>query len=361
MGVTRPCPRQRAHAAFTLVEAIIAGGIVMLLFGAAIATLSVTTRTVDPPAAVVDARDVRGALDLFAADIADAAMVSVVSEHSVTLSMPEPETDESEESSPSTITWTYRSDKGTVERTDAAGSSTAVISGVTAFALESFVRREPSHPLVIEATPERMLIGSPHHGTAVEVGPTLLTGYALVASPVLPSTATAWTVTGLRVRGRRGPATANSVTFELRALENGFPSGELLASTQVRGGTFPQNTDWQTIDWSDVDLPASTTAVGVVMSTSSALAPIFLETTTIGRATPWDTFYSGTLVLWTSLGTRDLSYELIGTYTASNSSLSVGVDALRMTLSVSSAPAESHSRTARLATRAASLTVAVEP
>ncbi len=361
MGVTTSQRRRGAQHGFTLVEAIIAGGIVMLLFGAAIATLSVTTRTVDPPVAVRDARSVRSALALFAADVAEASSVALLTTQSVTLTMPERDGDAEEEAGASTIIWTYRSDKATIDRTDGDGSATTVIEGVTAFALDSFVRREPDHPTLIETAPERMLVGSPHHGTAVEVGPTLLTGYALVASPALPSTATAWKVTGLRVRGRRGPATMSSVTFELRALENGFPSGSVLASAQVRGGTFSVGTDWHTIDWSDVTLPASTSAVGVTITTSSVTAPLFLETTTIVRATPWDTFYSGTLVLWTSLGTRDLSYELLGAYTASNGSLDVGVDALRMTVAVSGAPNESFSQAARLPSRVATSPVAVAP
>ncbi len=360
MGVISGRSTRVPRRGFSLVEAIIAGSIVMLLFGAAIAALSVTTRTVDPPRPVREARTVRAALDRFAADVSEASGVSLVSGQSVTLTIPLRDEDADDGESP-TVTWSYRSASATVERTDIDGSTVAVLTGVTAFSLDTLLRRDPTAPILIEATPERLLVGSPHHGTAIEVGPSTLTGYALVTAPVLPSTVTAWKVTGLRVRGRRGSASSNSVTFELRSIAGGFPSGTLLASAQVRGTTFPVSTDWVTIDWTDVEIPASTTAVGVVITSSSLLPPVLLETTTIVQPTPWDTLYSGTLVLWTSLGTSDLSYELLGTYTAASSSLAAGIDGLRMTVSVNAVPGESFSRTERIPTRALTAPLVVTP
>lgn len=341
---------------FTLAEAVIAGGIVAIMFAASMAALTVATRTVDPPAAVREARRVRDTLELLRADIESATSIIAASDTSITIAVGDRNADRTEDS----IIYTFRTGSRDLVRTDITGTATVVLADVASFDLDTFVARSPDPPAILADATERVLVASPHHGASVEMGPTSLTSYALVTTPLLPAALDSWTVTGLRVRGRRGVSTSNSVTFDLRTVVDGFPTSTVLSTVTVRGGTFPVTTDWVTLDLPDVVLPKETTQVGISATSSSLLAPLYLEGSTVTtRTTPWDTVFSGTLVLWTSIPTYDASYELLGMLTLPQSSLASRIDGVHVAMSVDAAPGETFTTHARVRSRPSAATVVV--
>lgn len=329
---------------FTLAEAVIAGGIVTIMFAASMAALTVATRTVDPPRAVVVARQVRSAMDLFRQDLESAVSITSHGTKSIVLKVP----DRTGDSVDDTIQYSHNSTTRTLVRTDPAGTNDNLVCAVADFSLTMFTSRGPSAPTIGEVATEYALVASPNHGSAIDLAPSTLTGYAIVTSPVLPDSTTAWKVTGMRIRGRRGSSSSNTITVALRTVSGGFPSSTVLATVDLRGTAFPVSTDWVTVDWPDVTVPDGTTSLGVTITSSSLLAPAFLEATDIVRNTPWDTLFSGTLVLWTSMSRYDLSYELLGTVTTPQSSVKTRLGTAMATITVDALPSEPFSVVARL-------------
>lgn len=319
MGVTR--------RGFTLAEAVIAGGIVALMFMSTLAVLAAATRTVDPPAAVLSERSIRTFLEGIREEVASATSVAITSGTRLDITVPDRDADGSAES----IVYDWHSGTKKLTRTIGAGPAQCIATSVSDCEIASFDESRQAGGSIVADTTEFALALSPDHPVAFEIGPTLLTGYALVIKPLLPSTATSWTITGLRLRGRQASAPSANITFELRGVSGGFPSSTVLASLSVRGSTFPASADWVKLDFADVTLPATTTSVGLTITTGSVLPPCALEAMVIAKATPWDSMFNGTLVLWTGLASNDLSYELLGKVSLPEPSLATLIGGVRIT------------------------------
>ena len=339
MGVA---PRHRRG--FTLAEAVIAGGIVSIMFAAAMAALTVATRTVDPPAEQRLAGAAEKVLDLLQADLESATAVSLTGVAGAMLVVPDRDSDGDNE----TIQFDWVSGTKTLTRSYNHGVAEALLAGVSACDIVSLTHARPGIATVADVGTPFALAAAPDHDVELDIGPSLLTGYALVSTPTLPTATAAWKVTGLRLRGRRGAAPGAFITVALRTVSNGFPSSTVLASTDVRGSTFPVSTDWVTVDWPDVAVPAGTTSLGVTITSGSILSPCILEAMVAGKLTPWDTLFSGTLVLWTSLPSNDLSYELLGEISLPQGSLDVAPRGLRIRLTLDGVPGKEFSRSAIL-------------
>jgi type II secretory pathway pseudopilin PulG len=334
----------RTRRGFTLAEAVIAGGIVAIMFAAAMATLTVATRTVDPPAAVSATRLANDVLDSIREDLESASSVTFVSAAEISLTVPDRDGDTKAE----VISIRRDATERTLVRTLNGGAAQTLLSGVASCAFNSTTRREPAIGTIKPFGTVFALSAAPDHPVKFEFGPTLLTGLAAVVTPDLPTSTTSWKVTGLRLRGRRASAPASSVTIALRTVQGGFPSSTILTSVDVRGATFPVSADWVTIDLPDVVMPVGETSVGFTITSGSVLPPCALEAQVMAKSTPWDTVFQGTLVLWTTLASNDLSYELLGEIELPQSGLTEQSRIGRCVLTLDDAPGATFERMARL-------------
>lgn len=334
----------RRGRGFTLAEAVISGGIVVVLFAGAMAALTAAVRTVEAPTSVQATRTADQVMDMMRDDIEEATTVKLAGTSDIRLTVPDRDAD----GRPNEIIYQYQATGEKLVRIDGGATTTALLSGVTSFSFLDFTRHGPGVAKLVEDSTVVSLAASPIHPILFELGPTLITGYALVATPALPTGTTSWKVTGLRLRGRRGAATTSTVTIALRSVANGFPSSTVLASVDVRATTFPVTTDWVTIDWPDVVMPAGATAAGITITSGSALAPVALEAMVIDKATPWDTLFQGTLVLWTTMLSNDITYELLGQVTVPECADDEFTCGVRCTMTLSSVPGVEFSRYARV-------------
>jgi len=303
----------------TLVEVVIAAGLMVTLSAAALSVFMQTHRTMDLIERGGGDRDLSEGLTLLRRELSEASAVTALSGTSVSIEVPDRDADGDAEA----VTYKWDGDGGDpLTRTDKSGVA-SLVDSVDRLVFGSVEEIHDATP-TIQAVATAFLLGSTPDttgGTIGRIGILLTGGAALVTRPVLPSSTKRWTITGFLVRMQRGLDGGGTTTVQLRTVSGGFPTATVLATATVSSASLSASMGWVNIPFPATTMPAGATEVAVVFSSPSVLGASSVERVTGMQLPPNDSIFTGLLVTW--LGTTGtLNYQMFGTVTLPTSSSS---------------------------------------
>jgi len=306
------------HRGTTLVEVVIAAGLMVTLSAAALSVFMQTQRAMALIERGGGDRDLSEGLTLMRRELSEAVAVTAQTATSLAIELPDRDADGSAESA----TYAWGGGGGDpLTRTDASGTAT-MVSSVDSLEFGLVERSHASTP-TIQAVPTAFMLGGTPEPTGATAKVTVMAtgGVALVTRPVLPTSTKRWTIIGFLVRMSRGSDGGGTTTVQLRTVSGGLPTATVLATVTLATVSLPGSMSWVVVPFPATTMPAGATEVAVVFSSPSLLGAAHVEQIHSMELPPNDSIYTGLLVTWLP-ASGSLNYQMFGTVTLPTSSSS---------------------------------------
>jgi hypothetical protein len=308
MVLTRATKTARRGA--TLVELVVASGILVVLTGAALSVFVIGERGRDAALRRETDRRLDDAIALLRREFSTAVHVSDVQDDTITLIVSDVDGDGIDDS----VRYDWSGTVGdTLMRTDVRGAAPlgpplseclfTVVDAVTDL-----------DPVQVYDAGRVVFAGSPPDaaGPMLTIAATSAAGQVSIV--LLPSNIASWRVDGVRLFAQRGIDAGGTLNVELRNVVAMMPGSTVLAATAVPASSLPTTAGWIDVPFAAASLPPSTTSVAVVLWSSSVTGAARVRRCQAAVLPPTDILWTGTLGLWIA-ATGDLAFELYGSMT----------------------------------------------